>query len=294
MYDKLSQDLGGFREKIAPGAFDSAVAEDDIRALFNHDPNLVLGRSAPAKGVSTAEITSDERGLLVDVPELPATSYARDLHALLERGDVDQSSFGFRVVSESWDYADPSDPNSEVIRTLNEVRLFDVSIVTFPAYLDTVAEARSIAAALAEIREGKVLSGKNRDTIAGVVDALSALLDEADGTTDNLYNFNSIRAAVEQFSTRASSSDDEANEEADLAVDMMILLGRAFLATDPEDDDTQAMNEILSALEKIDAEEDDEAAEGGARSHGSDDLGFAKARLRLLELSAPDPTLSLR
>lgn len=176
VYNTPSLDLGGFREIIAPGFADASIAEDDIRALVNHDANLVLGRSAPAKGVQTAEITSDARGVLVDVPELPATDYAAALVENLRAGNVDQSSFGFRTVSDAWAYDAETDT---VIRTLTEARLLDVSVVTFPAYPDTIAEARTIALALAELRSGKILSSKSRKHVQDALAALTELLAHA-------------------------------------------------------------------------------------------------------------------
>ena len=190
VFNSLSEDLGGFREQIAPGAFKRTLSPPhaDVRALINHDPNLVLGRNK----AGTLRMEEDSRGLRVDV-DLPDTSYARDLRTLLERGDVSQMSFGFEKVRDAWD--DGTEPPT---RTLEEVRLFDVSVVTFPAYPETSAEARAIAQlaqdekpldlndleALAviegEIREGKVLSSKNLERVRAALEALSTLLESAD------------------------------------------------------------------------------------------------------------------
>lgn len=141
IYNSLSEDLGGFREQIAPGAFAKTLSDKaDVRALFNHDPNFVLGRTSSG----TLRLSEDERGLAMDVT-LPQTPLVRDM--VLEpirRGDIDQMSFGFQVVKggDSWD------ESGEVsVRTLREVKLFDVSPVTFPAYAATDVSARSIAPA---------------------------------------------------------------------------------------------------------------------------------------------------
>jgi hypothetical protein len=302
LYNSRSLDLGGFTEEIAPGAFDAAVQEDDIRALVNHDANLVLGRSAPEKGVATAIVSADERGLLVDIPELPDTSYARDLLVSLERGDVDQCSFGFRLAEggDEWRKEDGA-----LVRTLNEVRLFDVSIVTFPAYPDTVAEARSLALALAELREGKVLSQKNRDalaahrdTLAGVVDGLSTMLEEADGTSDDLYNFNALPdSEIESRGLRARVGEKRDGSTI-VALGWMLADAEAFVEWYADDDeDKAAMQEIIARLKAMVAVEaapdaDDEEADLGDRSQG--DLELVSARLRALELAAPETTPSLR
>lgn len=135
-----SEDLGGFREVIEPGAFDEALGRDDVRALFNHDANLILGRTP-----KTLRLRVDENGLHYDI-DPPDTQAARDLMVSLGRGDVDQSSFGFSVVSETWEQ--PTDERNYPLRRINKVRLFDVSPVTFPAYTTTSAEARAMASEL--------------------------------------------------------------------------------------------------------------------------------------------------
>lgn len=135
VFDKLSENLGGFREKIALGAFDE-VLQDDVRALINHDSNLILGRTK----AGTLRIGVDEVGLGYDYDD-PATSYSTDLLKSLNRGDVTQSSFGFIVDKDEWD----EDDEGRVTRTITKVkRLFDVSPVTFPAYPDTDVAKRSL------------------------------------------------------------------------------------------------------------------------------------------------------
>lgn len=117
-----------FEEVIAPGAFARSLSENgDIRALFNHDWNNVLGRTKSG----TLRLEEDERGLKFEV-ELPNTTIARDLAESMRRGDINQCSFGFFPTEETWDY------NSEpAVRTINEVELFEISVVSIPAYEDT-------------------------------------------------------------------------------------------------------------------------------------------------------------
>jgi len=136
VFDKWSEDLGGFREKIRPGAFKKTIKEADVRALFNHDPNFVLGRNK----AGTLELSEDEKGLAISI-EPPDTQWARDLTTSIERGDIDQMSFGFRTVKDQW--TTPQD-GKENQRELLEVELFDVSPVTFPAYPQTDVGVRSI------------------------------------------------------------------------------------------------------------------------------------------------------
>jgi HK97 family phage prohead protease len=135
VYNDLSEDLGGFREKIEPGAFDGVVS-DDVRALVNHDSNLILGRT----GAGTLRLSVDDVGLRYEV-DLPDTSYARDLAVSMQRGDITQSSFGFYIEDDDWAKRD----DGTIVRTIKKVRqLLDVSPVTYPAYPTTSSEARSL------------------------------------------------------------------------------------------------------------------------------------------------------
>lgn len=130
-------DLGFFREKIRAGAFKKTIQEADVRALFNHDPNYVLGRNK----AGTLELAEDRHGLHFRV-DPPKAGWANDLHGSIQRGDINQASFGFNTIKDAWDHdADPAE------RELLEVRLFDVSVVTYPAYEQTEVSARSLGVA---------------------------------------------------------------------------------------------------------------------------------------------------
>lgn len=139
-YNVLSDDLGwGMRERIMPGAFTRAIKEkQDVRHLINHDPTLVLGRTK----AGTTELSDDAKGLKFRT-ELPDTSYAADLYASVDRGDIDECSFGFVAVRTAWiEEPDPEDEKRiRCIRELHDVDLFDVSTVTYPAYPGTNTEA---------------------------------------------------------------------------------------------------------------------------------------------------------
>lgn len=140
VYGPMSEDLGGFREIVAPSAFERTLASGvDVRALVGHDDSMVIGRLS----AGTLRLKSDERGLGIEI-DLPNTSYANDLRELLKRGDISQMSFGFTVPSggDSWGTAE----GGGRLRTLKNVDLHEVSIVSMPAYPDTSAALRSLFA----------------------------------------------------------------------------------------------------------------------------------------------------
>lgn len=149
VFNRLSQNLGGFVERVAPDAFKRTLGDNpDTRALINHDPSLLLGRSRSG----TLRLSTDDTGLHYEI-DAPDTGYARDLLVSMERGDLTHSSFGFFVREDEWDETEQGMP----LRTLTAVSIHngDVSPVTYPAYEDTdsgvagrafqsLAEARSL------------------------------------------------------------------------------------------------------------------------------------------------------
>src|SRR5690625_1272981 len=140
-YNVLSGNLGGFRERILPGAFADAVLTSDIRALWNHEDSLVLGRTKSG----TLRVADTELGLHVEI-DLPDTTAGRDALTSIRRGDVDQMSFAFTVGPDGDRWFE--DEDGRVIREIRSVKeLFDVSPVTYPAYDATTVSARSIAEA---------------------------------------------------------------------------------------------------------------------------------------------------
>jgi HK97 family phage prohead protease len=134
VFNSLSEDLGGFKEKIRPGAFERSLGEDDARSVWNHNNDYVLGRVK----AGTLELGEDERGLAV-VIRPPDTQWARDFVTSIDRGDVDQMSFAFQVVREDWQMV-----GGMAVRELIEVRLYEVSPVTFPAYPQTEIGLRAL------------------------------------------------------------------------------------------------------------------------------------------------------
>jgi len=182
-----------FKERIAPGAFRKTLSESpDVRLLINHE-GLPLARTKNG----TLTLTEDDRGLRFDA-ELADTQEARDIYTLVQRGDVDQMSFAFRVIRQNW-----SKDKSE--RTLTEVSLADgdVSVVTYPAYPTTTVEARKkIADALDAIKEGRKL---DEDSIKALRDYLAELLDMEgeEDDEDEEYDEEEEEEDIEEDSIRA-------------------------------------------------------------------------------------------
>ena len=184
VFNSESEDLGGFRETVAPGAFKRSLqSRNDIKMLFNHDTGAILGSTRSG----SMSLVEDERGLKVRAT-LPQTSLAMDVAELIRTGIVDSMSFGFSVIRDSWDASGTN-------RVLEAVRLHEVSIVAFPAYsgtagtttmrgLDKVAEranvdADELADALLKLEEGAELSVDEATMLSRVVDALKPATDEA-------------------------------------------------------------------------------------------------------------------
>lgn len=135
----LSENLGGFYEEIAPGAFDKALKVSDIRALFNHSTNYVLGRVK----ARTMRVWADSKGLHYEIPKMPASR--ADVLEAIERGDVTGSSFSFRVAErgDSW-----ATRNGQRVRTITEfAEILDVGPVCMPAYNATLVSARALSLA---------------------------------------------------------------------------------------------------------------------------------------------------
>lgn len=153
-----------FIETIAPGAFRKTLSETpDVRLLINHE-GLPLARTKNG----TLTLTEDDRGLYMDA-QIADTNEGRDLYKLVERGDVDQMSFAFRVIRQKWS-------EDRTTRTLTEVSLADgdVSVVTYPAYPTTTVEAReALRTAIEAIKEGREITGESLAVLNTIFQDLS-------------------------------------------------------------------------------------------------------------------------
>lgn len=221
-YDTLSRDLGGWQERIKPGAFTRALKEkQDVRKLINHDPNLVLGRTKS----KTLELSEDNKGLKFRCL-MPDTSYARDLMESVNRGDINECSFAFSVhndgerAGQSWTDADDEGADSmyspRCIRELHDLDLYDVSTVTYPAYPGTSSEMslRSLfpEGMPAEVREQ--LRAKKTKKVDGeelTADKFAFVGDPEDTSTWKLpiHDANHAKNALARFNQTEGIPADE-------------------------------------------------------------------------------------
>lgn len=186
LFNSRSENLGGFTEVIAPGAFTRSLkSRNDIKLLWNHDTSAVLGSTR----AGTLKLIEDERGLRVEA-SLPNTTHGRDARELVKRGDVTGFSFGFTIPGRGGD-----EWNAEgTERTLKSVRLHEVSLTPFPAYtatngtaqmrgLDKVAkraevDADQLADSLLKLEQGEEISADDRNLLLKVIDSVSPKAEE--------------------------------------------------------------------------------------------------------------------
>jgi uncharacterized protein len=180
-----------FTETIAPGAFRKTLSETpDVRLLINHE-GLPLARTKNG----TLTLTEDDRGLFMDAV-IADTSEGRDLYKLVERGDVDQMSFAFRVIRQKYN-------EDRSVRTLTEVSLSDgdVSVVTYPAYPTTTVEARErLMQAIETLKEGRALDGESTLVINTILEKVSDSydsLEEGKTMLEVLLGLNTLEPTVE-------------------------------------------------------------------------------------------------
>ena len=188
VFNKWSEDLGFFRENIKKGAFKKTLEDEaDVRALINHDPNLILGRTKNG----TLELEEDNKGLKYLV-SLPDTSYARDLRESVKRGDITQNSFGFITIQDKWKQGEGKELDE---RTLIEVKLLDVSPVTFPAYPQTSLTLRDafnnigidydmMGRIIMRAERGMDLTENDKDTLRGFMTILSDYIIEEEPSAE--------------------------------------------------------------------------------------------------------------
>jgi len=205
VYNNWSEDLGGFKERVMPGAFDKSIGVSDVRALFNHDPNYIFARTTVADGMEGClTLSTETKGLHIDAMPL-CTDTIRDLVMMpMKAGLINQMSFSFSVRGdELWDmpatagtgavWRSPKNAGGLYERDLIDVELFDISPVTFPAYTATDVSARALlaetgidfdalTACLARTQRGLPILESDLDLIRGSMNVLRTYLPtEANG-----------------------------------------------------------------------------------------------------------------
>jgi uncharacterized protein len=133
LYEQETELFAGSYEIINKGAFDSTLNKNDIRALWNHNTQYVLGRNKNG----SLELKADDKGLFATI-KLPNTQYANDLYELVSRGDIDQASFGFNILDEELEEL----ASGGYRWRIKDIDLHEISVVTFPAYENTTVQAR--------------------------------------------------------------------------------------------------------------------------------------------------------
>ena len=157
----------GLSEVILPGAFRNTVAQDDIRALINHDTTLVIGRNK----AGTLTLKEDERGLFGIIVVNPNDTDAMNCHARVERGDVTQCSIGFDIVREETEFFE----DGSIQWQIREVKLWEVSVCTFPAYEETEIEARKAEAETIKKRAADAWRAKMTKRLKGETDGAEGI-----------------------------------------------------------------------------------------------------------------------
>jgi hypothetical protein len=148
VFEKLSLPLYNFKEKIRSGAFKNSISKNNIRALWNHNADIVLGSTK----ANTLRLEEDAKGLRFEL-DLPDTQAGRDAAVLIQRGDVEGMSFGFRTIKQEWDESDPKN----IVRTLVDLDCSEISATAFPAYPQTKVGVRSVEDDYAEhVAENKL------------------------------------------------------------------------------------------------------------------------------------------
>lgn len=158
-FNTFSQNLGGFVEVVEPTAFNQTVQQADVRALYNHEPNMLLGRMSSG----TLRLEVDEVGLRYEL-DLPPTQLGKDLAVLMARGDISGSSFGFQTIEDGWGET----PDGFPMRSLKQVALRDVGPVTFPAYTAADVALRSLAEST-HLELGVLLEAAERNELRSLI-----------------------------------------------------------------------------------------------------------------------------
>lgn len=223
VWGALSEDLGGFRERIAKGAFTKSLRNNpDVLMYFGHDSNRILGRVSSG----TLTVRETEQGLAFTC-SIPDTSDGRDVITLAERGDLRSLSFGFSLTgspnSDTWEQV-----GDQVIRTVNEATLFEISAVGMPAYnVGNTFDLRSIPDAFKERLNRSVFDAK-------------ALDDDDDSDCD-------CDPDVDP-DCDCDADDDEDRDTSEGTVEVCSQCGQAIRSAEEQEEFAQALRLLLMRL----------------------------------------------
>ena len=195
------EQIGMFREMLLPGCFGSAISSSDVRALINHEPSMILGRNKSG----TLRLSEDSVGLHFE-NDIPDTSYARDLQVSCARGDISQCSFGFSVAPGGDSYSKDTMNPGWYVRSINNVgKLYDVSPVTYPAYVDTDCAVRSLIEIISTDKvdfEKRVAAGIEEQRVAEELrkteEAETARLDEEKRASEEVIKLEAEATTLEE------------------------------------------------------------------------------------------------
>lgn len=217
-------------EEVARGAWATTIADGDIRSMFNHDTNQLLGRTK----AGTLRLSEDDGGLLYEVDINPDDPMAMGVHAKVARGDVDGSSVWFRVVRQEWTYPTEQNGLERPVRRILEGMLFETGPVTFPAFEQTSSSARALAPVDAVLRAAGISKASKRARLAA---DLIADPDTIEAELRHLFaSAPELRSAVcacspEDRAAEAAPADGRAADTApDPAAGSGLVLARARLA----------------------------------------------------------------
>lgn len=247
VYDALSTDLGGFVEQIQRGAFASALKPNaDVLCLRDHDCSLLLGRTT----AHTLTLADDDKGLSFECI-LPDSDYADALYASITRGDIDACSFCFTCNKDMWDQT-----GEQVVRTLIDVTLLEVSVVSFPAYPQTSVSTRSASDEIRSLIDSRAKKVKTK-TVDGehlTADDFLIVLDPEKTDTWHLpWHFSTdekteshLRDALARF----SQLKDIPQDALDKAWEQLLKLCKEhdIDVSDADTDNHRASDLILAAL----------------------------------------------
>jgi len=209
-YNNWSKNLGGFRELIKPGAFARTVREKaDVKALFNHAPDNILGRTKSG----TLVLTDTPRGLQFRCQLDKNSQYHKDIYAAVQRGDIDECSFAFTIPTGGQSWSDGKDMETGdpiALRTLTDVDLIDVSVVTYPAYNETDAQARA-SAARREGRQIQITHGL-KEAVAFLRKAARAMVTPQVRAESSPIDFASHMERCHQYAELCSSFAEQASD----------------------------------------------------------------------------------